>query len=413
MKLLTAFTYASAFLTLTSADAPINNANVDSSLVIPGRYIVKYKDGTSASAKTTHENTINIQSTKSKKKGIITKLTLPNLDGYVVDLDPSDLKQLQSSTIIDYLEKDTIVNATDLFHDSPPKARRANTIQRHVPWNLGRISHKSWMLGSSDYIYDTSAGNNVRVYVIGSGVLTTHVEFEGRATHGKNFIPNSPDTDEMGHGTCVASIVAGKTLGVAKRAQIISVKALDKNGSGTITGAIQAISWAVNDSVAKGIAKKSVIAMTMGGGYSAALNAAVLSATNAGLTFVSGAGSSNYDAKYESPASAPTSFTVGAIDGMDRRTSWSNFGTSVDIFAPGISILTANIGSPSNSATRYMTGTAMAMPHVAGLAAYLIAKENLSGQVAVTNRIITLSLKNMVGDAKGSNNRISYNGSGA
>ncbi|KAK4169890.1 peptidase S8/S53 domain-containing protein [Cladorrhinum sp. PSN259] len=411
MKLWAALTSASAFITLVlAADAPITNANVAADLVVRDRFIVKYKDGTGASAKTAHENTINTQSKSANKKGVIAKINLSGLEGYVVDLDADGLKQLRSSGIVEYLEKDTVVNATDLEQSAAAneKLRRAAVTQNSAPWNLGRISHKE--KGSSDYVYDSTAGVGARVYVIGTGVLITHTEFNGRASYGANFVPGSPNTDELGYGTSVASIVGGRTVGVAKRATIISVKVLDKNGGGSISGIIQAINWIVADAVSRGVARKSVIAMMAGGSYSAALNAAVLASTNAGLTFVAGSGSSDSDANGFSPASAPTCLTVAAIDGLDRRTAASNWGQSVDIFAPGMTILSAYIGS--NTAMRYLTGTTMAAPHVAGLAAYFIAKENLNGHPAVSNRILSVAVTGKVVDPKGSNNRIAYNGSG-
>ncbi|KAK0736763.1 peptidase S8/S53 domain-containing protein [Apiosordaria backusii] len=409
MKFWAVFSSISALTGLASAaDAPINNNNIAADLVVPNRYIVKYKDNASASSRKTHEATITLQSKKAHKKGVIAPLNVPGLQGYVADLDPADLKLITSSGLVEYVERDTIVNATDLT-PSPPLSRRALINQRNAPWNLAHISHKS-RSGSSEYVYDSTAGIGTRVYIIGTGVLITHDEFQGRASHGANFVTGSSPTDEFGHGTCVAAIVGGKTYGVAKRTTLISVKVLDKNGSGTTAGIIQAINWSVAEAVARGVARKSVLALTVGGAYSAALNQAVLAATNAGVTVVVGAGSSDSDAKDFSPMSAQTALTVAAIDGIDRRTANSNWGLTVDLFAPGISILTAYIGS--NSATRYMTGTAMAAPHVAGLAAYFIAKENLNGHPAVYNRIISASITGRVSDPRGSNNRVAYNGSG-
>ncbi|KAK4184365.1 peptidase S8/S53 domain-containing protein [Podospora australis] len=410
MKFWTVIASASALVGLTLADAPIKINDIAADLVVPNRYIIKYKDTITASSRKTHEESITAFAKSANRRGMIAQLNVPGLQGYIADLDPAGLKQVTSSSLVEYVEKDTLVNATDLHpSSSPPLHPRAPVTQRNAPWNLAHISHKT-RSGSADYVYNSTAGVGTRVYVIGSGILITHDEFQGRASHGANFITGSPPTDEFGHGTSVAAIVGGKTYGVAKRTTLISVKVLDKNGSGTTAGIIQAIYWSVADAFSRGMARKSVLALTVGGPYSAAVNQAVLAATNAGVTVVVGAGGSNDDANKYSPGSAPTALTVAAVDGMDCRTANSNWGTKVDLFAPGISILTAYIGS--NSATRYMTGTAIAAPHVAGLAAYFIAKENLNGYPAVSNRILSVTITGRVCDARGSNNRLAYNGSG-
>lgn len=249
------------------------------------------------------------------------------------------------------------------------------------------------------------------MYIIDTGIRTTHVEFEGRAVWGANFISGSPNTDEYGHGTHVAGTVAGKTFGVAKRATVVAVKVLDKTGSGTMSGAILGINWAVNNAKSLGIAKKAVINMSLGGAYTASVNAAVKAATDAGLTVVVSAGNSNSDSSFYSPASAPSAITVGAVEGTNYRAWFSNYGSLVDIFAPGVSTLSSYYLSDTSS--RYFAGTSMASPHVAGLAAYFIAKEGLSGSVAVTNRILGAAVTGVVADPEGSANRVAYNGLGA
>lgn len=223
-------------------------------------------------------------------------------------------------------------------------------------WGLGRISHR--MPSYSDYYWDSSGGQNVRVYVVDSGVQTSHTEFEGRAVWGANLVAGSPDVDENGHGTHVAGTVGGKTFGVARKATLVAVKVLKADGSGSYSGIIAGIQWAVSNATAQGVVKKSVINMSVGGPLSVALNAAVKQATDAGMTFVVAAGNSNVNATTFSPASAPSALTVAASDETDRRAWFSNFGASVDIFAPGVAVLSSVIGS-SNTGTAYYTGTSM------------------------------------------------------
>jgi subtilisin family serine protease len=313
-----------------------------------------------------------------------------------------------------YIEKDSVVNITAVAAEPENLEKRAPVNQLHAPWGLARISHRlGGNTGSfaSNYYYDNSAGVGVRVYVIDTGIRTSHLDFGGRAVWGANFITGSPNTDEYGHGTHVAGTIAGRTYGVAKRATVVAVKVLDKNGAGTMSGAILGLNWAVNNARARGISKKAVVNMSLGGSYTAALNSAVKAATTAGLTVVVSAGNTNSDASFYSPASAPTAITVGAVEGTNSRAWFSNYGSYVDIFAPGVSTLSAY--HTSNTATRYLAGTSMAAPHVAGLAAYFIAKENLSGSSAVTARILSSATSGVVRDPQGSWNRLAYNAAGA
>jgi subtilisin family serine protease len=191
-----------------------------------------------------------------------------------------------------------------------PLTIRAYTTQLHAPWGLARISHRSTNNGGafdSGYYYDSTAGAGVHVYVVDTGIRTSHSEFSGgRAIWGANFVSGSPNTDEFGHGTHVAGTIGGKTYGVAKACKVYAVKVFDKNGSGTMAGVIQGLQWAVNNAKARGVAKKAVVNMSLSGSYTAAVNDAVKAATDAGLTVVVAAGNFNDDASLYSPASAPS-----------------------------------------------------------------------------------------------------------
>ncbi|KAK3376406.1 peptidase S8/S53 domain-containing protein [Lasiosphaeria ovina] len=392
---------------LAVADAPVKNEGISAEVVIPDKYIVKYKDNADPTKKKKHEQDVTAKAKKSKKGGVVENIDIDGLSGYVAEIPSSELKDLTSSPLVEYVEKDAVVNHTAVAAEPLSPEKRALVTQANAQWGLGRISHRG--RGNSGYTYDTTAGLGVRVYVIDTGVKTTHADFGGRAVWGANFV-GGLNTDEYGHGTHVAATIAGTTYGVAKRATIVAVKVLDKNGVGSISGVIAGINWAVKDAKNRGVAKKAVINMSLGGGTSSALNAAVAAATNAGLTVVVAAGNNNGDASGISPASAPSAITVAAVEGTDYRAWFSNFGARVDLFAPGVSILSAYIGS--NSATAYLSGTSMAAPHVAGLAAYFIAKEGLSGSTAVTNRILSAASVNYVSDVKGSPNRLAYNANG-
>ncbi|KAK7421441.1 hypothetical protein QQX98_002139 [Neonectria punicea] len=412
MKFTATLCSLTGLLGLALAAAPIKNADISADLVVPDKYIVTYKAGASSGSKKKHEEAITKKAKKSNRKGVVDAIDLGKLQGYVVEIPPSELKDIADSDLVDYIEKDSIVNITAVAASPEQLNKRAYTTQVNAAWGLARISHNSAAPGSfgTGYYYDTTAGTGVRVYVVDTGIRTTHSEFGGRAVWGANFISGSPNTDEYGHGTHVAGTIAGKTFGVAKAATVVAVKVLDKTGSGTMSGVILGLNWAVDNAKSRGIAKKAVVNMSVGGAYTSSVNAAVKAATDAGLTVVVAAGNSNDDSSYYSPASAPSAITVGAVEGTNTRTWFSNYGALVDIFAPGDATISSY--HSSDSATRYLAGTSMATPHVAGLAAYFIAKEGLSGSVAVTNRIIGAAITGLVGDAQGSANRVAYNACG-
>ncbi|GKT65022.1 subtilisin-like protease [Colletotrichum tofieldiae] len=235
----------------------------------------------------------------------------------------------------------------------------------------------------------TTGGDGITAYIVDTGILTTHSEFQGRATFGANFI-NSVDTDENGHGSHVAGTVGGQTFGVAKNVNLVAVKVLDGDGAGSNSGVLDGMQFVIDDVTAKNLTGKAVMNMSLGGSASAAVNRAIQALNNAGVVPVVAAGNENQDASNTSPASAPNAITVGAIDARnDRKASFSNFGTAVDIFAPGVNIL--SVGITSNTATNTLSGTSMASPHVAGLAAYLMSLENLDTVKAVTDRMLALA----------------------
>jgi subtilisin family serine protease len=278
------------------------------------------------------------------------------------------------------------------------------TTQYNAPWGLGRISHTE--PHQRDYYYSDSAGKDVLIYVVDTGIRLSHDDFGGRAIWGANFIASSPDSDQDGHGTHVAGIIAGRTYGVAKKATVVAVKVLDATGSGSMSGLLQGLNWAVADAKQRGVAGKAVINMSLSGAYTQSVNDAVKAATDAGITVVAAAGNKDEDVSGWSPGSAETAIAVGAIDMDDQRANFSNWGAGVDIFAPGVRIPSAYNGSDSDTA--FLSGTSMASPHVSGLAAYFIAREGLSGG-AVRNWILSVANRGVV-DRKDGADLIAYNG---
>jgi oryzin len=287
------------------------------------------------------------------------------------------------------------------------------TTQTGATWGLGAISHRSG--ASTSYIYDTTAGENTYAYVVDSGIIIAHTQFGGRATLGYNAVGGT-HTDTLGHGTHVAGTIGGSTYGVAKKTNLISVKVF-QGATGTTSTILDGFNWAVNDITSKSRTARSVINLSLGGQASTTWTNAIQAAYTQGVLSVVAAGNGDANGNplpvsQQSPANAPNAFTVAAADSSFRPASFTNYGAGVDIFAPGVSILSSYIGG--TSATASLSGTSMAAPHVAGLAVYLQALEGLTTPAAVTSRLKALGTANRVtGTLSGSPNLFAYNGNGA
>ncbi|GAA5857251.1 hypothetical protein JCM8547_009399 [Rhodosporidiobolus lusitaniae] len=291
------------------------------------------------------------------------------LKGYSGHFSEQTVDAIRALKGVKYVERDSLVWASDL--------------EKGAPWGLARISHRNTLsFGTfNKYEYEAQAGEGVDAYVIDTGVNIGHVELEGRAKWGKT-IPNDADQDLNGHGSHVAGTIASKTYGVAKKANVIAVKVLGAGGSGTMSDVVAGVAWAADSAAeqaelkAQGKNKKhkgSVANMSLGGGKSQALDDAVNAAVEDGLHFAVAAGNDNRDACAYSPAAAENAITVGASAISDARAYFSNFGKCVDIFAPGLNI--ASIWNTGNRSINTISGTSMASPHIAGLAAYLLGTE--------------------------------------
>ncbi|KAG7286792.1 hypothetical protein NEMBOFW57_009108 [Staphylotrichum longicolle] len=321
--------------------------------LIPGNYIVKLKEGASEN---TLQNAIRqLKSTQAKHV-----YRAGRFKGFAAKLSPQVLDAVSKLPEVEYIEQDAIITANDYIS------------QENVPWGLARISHRT--TGATSYVYDESAGEGTCSYIIDTGIYVNHTQFGGRATWLANFIDKT-NTDGQGHGTHVAGTVGGSTYGVAKKTQLFAVKVLDSNGSGTISSVLAGIDFvaadAVNRTAAGQCPKGSVANMSLGGGKSDSINSAAAAAVRAGVFFAVAAGNSNDDAKWYSPASEASVCTVGATDVADVRAYFSNYGAGVDVFAPGVDVLSSWIGGVDKTNT--ISGTSMASPHVAGLGAYLLA----------------------------------------
>ncbi|KAK6842019.1 hypothetical protein PG987_002879 [Apiospora arundinis] len=309
---------------------------------------------------------------------------------------------------VDYIAQDGKVTVQAAIKKPTPRDEIGNSnAASPLPWGLARISHR--MPGMVGYL--KTPAQKTRLYVLDTGIQLKHQEFGGRAIWGKNFIDGSPDDDDNGHGTHTAATAAGNTVGVDNTTVPVAVKCLDKNSSGTWSGVMAAIDWACGNATALGAVKRSVINMSIGGSTYQPLDDMVQRAYAQGMTVVVAASNYGADACTYSPARGANATTVAAIDKADSRPGWSNWGTCVDLFAPGVDITSA---WPDADGRAYATlsGTSMASPHVAGLATYLMSRENLYGADVVRARMIELATPDLVRDPKGSPNKIAFNGAG-
>lgn len=313
------------------------------------------------------------------------------LRGFVVQATDKALAELLMDKRVAYVEEDGYVYAS--------------ATQSGATWGLDRIDQRDLPLNSS-YTYDTTA-SNVNAYIIDTGVLGTHSQFTGRMIGGYTAISDGNGTNDCnGHGTHVAGTVAGSTYGVAKAARVSPVRVLGCDGSGTNSGVIAGMDWVTANHV-----KPAVANMSLGGGASTATDDAVNRMHNAGVTVVVAAGNENTNACNSSPARAANAITVGSTTNTDARSSFSNYGTCLDIFAPGSSITSA--WYTGTSATNTISGTSMASPHVAGAAALYLAANPSATPAAVANALISNSTANKVTSAgTGSPNRLLYTLSG-
>lgn len=304
---------------------------------------------------------------------------------------------LSQDARVELVEQDTTVSLTD--------EEVADATQSGAPWGLDRIDQRNRPLNGT-FVYNRT-GAGVRAYIIDTGIRVSHTQFGGRALNGYDAVDGSlPAADCNGHGTHVAGTVGGSTYGVAKGVTLYAVRVLDCSGSGTTSGVIAGINYVANQKRANSTIPM-VANMSLGGSASSTLDTAVNAAINVGVTFAIAAGNSNANACNYSPARVTNAITVGATTSTDARASYSNYGSCLDLFAPGSSIISA--WYTSDTATNTISGTSMATPHVAGAAAIYLQGHTSASAATVATALRNNATTNVVTNpGTGSANRLLF-----
>jgi len=352
--------------------------------VVGGRYIAVFKEGQGGTA----------AELANRFGGKVRTTWSSALNGFSVEMSEVQARRLAADPRIAYVQPVTEVHMTDT--------------QAGATWGLDRTDQRALPLDTK-YTYATTA-SNVTAYILDTGIRTSHAEFGGRARVGFDAIGDGRNGQDChGHGTHVAGTVGGATYGMAKQVKLVAVRVLNCQGSGTSEQIVNGINWVTQNAV-----KPAVVNMSLGGGANSAIDQAVRNSIASGITYAVAAGNGDaqgvqQDACTVSPARVGEAITVGAVDKTDTKASFSNYGTCVDIFAPGVSITSSTFAS--DTSTGAMSGTSMATPHVAGAAALHLAANPAATPLQVRNALVASATTGAVRNAyTGSPNTLLYVG---
>ncbi|TGJ84926.1 hypothetical protein E0Z10_g3835 [Xylaria hypoxylon] len=363
-----------------SSPAPLHVPRSTGKNLVEGKYIVKLYDDIV---------TNSLHTAMAAEPDHV--YNVPGFKGFASALTAEEIESLQNHPDVEFIEQDSIMSINDYVTQSAPT------------WGLSRISHKSRT--ATGYVYDSTAGTGTCAYIIDTGIYIAHAEFEGRATWLANYADSS-NSDGNGHGTHVAGTVGSKTYGVAKATKLYAVKVLDSSGSGTTSGVVAGMNYVTSDVATRSCPNGAVANMSLGGASSTAINTAARAMIAAGVFLAVAAGNSNTDASSTSPAGEAQVCTVGATTSADARASFSNYGTVVDVFAPGQDVLS----TWNNGGTNTISGTSMSSPHITGLGAYLLSLEGKKAPQALCAYIASIGTSGVITSVpSGTVNKLAFN----
>jgi subtilisin family serine protease len=380
------FAMAAAPAAASEPEGVIRGAGGDTA--VPDSYIVVFKD----SAVSRSNVAAAARGLAGKHGGAVARTYSAALRGFEITASAKVAARIAADPSVAYVEQNHTVHIMGT-QSNPPS------------WGLDRIDQRNLPLDNS-YTYPNTA-DNVNVYIIDTGINLNHNDFGGRAVSGYDAVDGGSADDCNGHGTHVAGTVAGSSYGVAKGARIYAVRVLNCSGSGTTAQVVAGIDWVTANAVRPAVAN-----MSLGGSANSSIDTAVNNSIAAGITYAVAAGNGNIlgvrqDACNYSPARVPNAITVGATQNNDAAASFSNYGTCVDILAPGVNITSA--WYTSNTATNTISGTSMASPHVAGAAALVLSANPTWSPQQVRDYLVANATPNVISNVgTGTPNRLLY-----